>query len=320
MAFDNREYSTKFLADIGATGYAFVDEEVARTLCERLQMRSLPLPRPKHLSCFDGARAKPITHVIFPKLTVQNHTELSTSMFITKIGSHPIILGKPWMNAHGVILNMKTDSLIFKRGRCNHFDALKKTGNHETSPGPPKELWLPPPLKPLVFSPSSSLQKYIIMQRRQESSSVQTSLLSKDSPPLSIVKDASGDEDQCPPNILGHDAQWVLMSADEPIPPDLKALFEDKDEDEALDIAMIGAAAFHRLAHKKDEKKVQMFSISMQQIAEALAEARGEAPRGAPHDSLDMNAILLLTMEEIKLTPRQVRWVEILVDYNIQIQ
>ena len=29
------------------------------------------------------------------------------------LGQHPIILGKPWMQKHGVILNMSCDKLTF---------------------------------------------------------------------------------------------------------------------------------------------------------------------------------------------------------------
>ncbi|SLM36861.1 Reverse transcriptase domain [Lasallia pustulata] len=46
-------------------------------------------------------------------------------MLITPLGQHPIILGKPWLNRHGVVLDMKLDSLIFVPGRCSHFGAPK---------------------------------------------------------------------------------------------------------------------------------------------------------------------------------------------------
>ncbi|SLM33414.1 gag polymerase env [Lasallia pustulata] len=42
-------------------------------------------------------------------------------MLLTKLGLHRIILGKPWLNRHGVILDMKDDQLIFPPGRCDQL-------------------------------------------------------------------------------------------------------------------------------------------------------------------------------------------------------
>ncbi|SLM36168.1 retrotransposon ty3-gypsy subclass protein [Lasallia pustulata] len=45
-------------------------------------------------------------------------------MLLTKLGLHRIILGKPWLNRHGVILDMKDDQLSFPPGRCDQLRCL----------------------------------------------------------------------------------------------------------------------------------------------------------------------------------------------------
>ena len=46
-------------------------------------------------------------------------------MLVTKLGQHSIILGKPWMKKHGVILDMSCDKLMFWSSHCQHVSALE---------------------------------------------------------------------------------------------------------------------------------------------------------------------------------------------------
>ena len=46
-------------------------------------------------------------------------------MLITSLRQHSVILEKPWLNWHRVVLNMKSDSLIFVLSWCSHFEASK---------------------------------------------------------------------------------------------------------------------------------------------------------------------------------------------------
>ena len=120
----NGKYKNELTAliDTGATGYVFIDESTAHIVCERLSLSPVPLTKPKPIRGFDGRIVQPITHAIYPHLTVQDHHELTAPMLITTLGQHPIILGKPWLNKHRVVLDMGSDSLIF--GRCDHFGAI----------------------------------------------------------------------------------------------------------------------------------------------------------------------------------------------------
>ena len=151
---DNRN-GLKALVDTGATGYAFIDEETAQIVCYNLGIEPLPLLKPRSLKGFDGNLASTlVTHAIYPNLTVHDHSESTAPMLITKLGSHPIILGKPWMNAHGVMLDMKYDRLVFKLGRCSHF------GAPIANPVVPKA-----PKIPASAPPTTEVPKYRVLKR-----------------------------------------------------------------------------------------------------------------------------------------------------------
>jgi predicted aspartyl protease len=111
----------KALVDTGATGYGFIDECVAQEVCTALGIQPLLLSKPIPIGGYDGQLSKRlITHAIYPNLMTQDHTERTAPLLITTLGQHPIILGKTWLNTHGVIIDLRTDKLVFPPNRCNH--------------------------------------------------------------------------------------------------------------------------------------------------------------------------------------------------------
>ena len=66
---------------------------------------------------------------------VQGHSELLAPMLVTKLGQHLLILGKPWMRKHGVIINMSYDKITFWPGHCKHSDIEKKIPTSEKGTG-----------------------------------------------------------------------------------------------------------------------------------------------------------------------------------------
>ena len=64
---------------------------------------------------------------------MRNHTKSLAPLLITKLGQHPIILGRPWMKKHGVLLDMIYDSITFSSGFCTHLGT-------SLSPIPPKPI------------------------------------------------------------------------------------------------------------------------------------------------------------------------------------
>ena len=118
------EIKITFLLDTGATGIAFINLAMARHVCDVLQISFIQLAKPKPIRRFDGKPTPPITHAIYSTLTVQGHTKLLALFLITKLGQHPLILSKPWMQKHGIILDMSCDKLTFWPGHCQHPSSL----------------------------------------------------------------------------------------------------------------------------------------------------------------------------------------------------
>ena len=69
------------------------------------------------------------------------------------------------MNKHEIILNMKTNNLIFKRERCDHAKILKKFKRDEFS-NFSRVLYLSSSFKSQMFISQIDSQKYIIIQKR----------------------------------------------------------------------------------------------------------------------------------------------------------
>ena len=82
------------LANTCAPGYSFIDKEFAETVCQVLEIESQHLIKPKQIQGFDVRAAKPITHPIYPILTVGTHIENLALLLITKLENHPMILGQ----------------------------------------------------------------------------------------------------------------------------------------------------------------------------------------------------------------------------------
>jgi len=88
-------YLLKLLIDIEAADYSFIDEVIAQIVCDQLQIESLTLIKAKSIREFDDYYAKKlIIHAIYSNLTVQDHTIDMTSMLITRLDQHQMILEK----------------------------------------------------------------------------------------------------------------------------------------------------------------------------------------------------------------------------------
>ncbi len=107
-------YSLKSLIDIEAADYSFIDEVIAQIVCNQLQIKSLTLIKAKSIREFNDHYAKKlITHVIYLNLTVQDHTIDITSMLITWLNQHQMILEKTWMNKINLVIDMWINFLRF---------------------------------------------------------------------------------------------------------------------------------------------------------------------------------------------------------------
>ena len=83
------------LANTCATRYGFIDKKFAKIVCQVLEIEPQRLIKPKQIQRFDGRATQPITHAIYPTLTIGTHSKNLASLLITKLRNHLMILGQP---------------------------------------------------------------------------------------------------------------------------------------------------------------------------------------------------------------------------------
>jgi hypothetical protein len=82
------------MIDIDVTEYAFVDESVAQSLCETLKIEFVQLIKKRLIKVYDERKDQIIIHVIYSKMTIQEHIESLTFMLIIKLKQQILILEK----------------------------------------------------------------------------------------------------------------------------------------------------------------------------------------------------------------------------------
>jgi NMD protein affecting ribosome stability and mRNA decay len=91
---NDSEYKIRVMIDNDCIDYSFIDTNIAHKVCELLDIASLKLNKSREVKNYDERRNKDITHVIYSFMIIQNYTESFTSMMITKLDQHSIILRK----------------------------------------------------------------------------------------------------------------------------------------------------------------------------------------------------------------------------------
>jgi hypothetical protein len=88
------EYKIKTMIDNECIDYSFIDIDIVHKVCELLRIEFLQLNKSREMKNYDERRSKNIIHVIYFSMIIQDHTESCTSMMITKLDQHSIILKK----------------------------------------------------------------------------------------------------------------------------------------------------------------------------------------------------------------------------------
>ena len=255
---NDNEISSHSLLDTGATGVAFIDETMARHVCDVLKISFLPLAKPKPLKGFDGKPSRPITHAIYPTLTVQGHSKLLAPMLVTSLGQHPIILGKPWMRKHGVILDMSCDKLTFWPGHCQHSGI----SNEPAAPpvkGLASTLIINEPIE--KEQSANNTPKYVIPANRKAAPEPAPKLLNAKRARDSKAKTLQAALHAAPQPLEAKRAKIpkVILKAS------LRsaALPHAEKPTKPLELAMVSAALFQYLTKQKG---VEIFGISMRDL------------------------------------------------------
>ena len=250
------------LLNTGATGIVFIDLAMARHVCDVLQISFIQLAKLKLIREFDGKPASPITHTIYPTLMVQGHTKLLALFLVTKLGQHLLILEKPWMRKHWVILDISCDKLIFWPSYCQYHDSLPVAVNT------PAKLHLSTSahlstsstilLALHVENPTTSATASAEPQKSKKSKKIKISPAISGVRPaywdVSKLADSEGEKYVVPAKCILK--QMTTKPKAEPI-----------NETKSINLVFIGAAPFQYLAKQKD---VKIFVISMQDIKNEL--------------------------------------------------
>lgn len=90
---DQWKVPTYALADTGAEGYAFIDQDWAFDN----KLTVTPLKHSFGLRVFDGREAElgRVTHCVWSSLRIHDHLERRVKLYVTRLAHYPIILGLP---------------------------------------------------------------------------------------------------------------------------------------------------------------------------------------------------------------------------------
>jgi hypothetical protein len=86
------EYKIKAMINNQCIDYSFININIAHKVCELLRIKFLQLNKFREMKNYDERKNKNIIHVIYSFMIIQDHTKNCTSMMITKLDQHSIIL------------------------------------------------------------------------------------------------------------------------------------------------------------------------------------------------------------------------------------
>ena len=197
------------------------------------------------------------------------------------MGNHPIILGRPWIKKHGVIIDMTNDSLAFWPSHCTHIGTTSLLS-------PPS---LPTETAAVTIEEDITPQKIIkrgskedmtdFLQTPNKLSSKKRRQINKSKRKVSIRESSS--RKATISRLESFDKKEL------PVPIPTTKISEPKAKD--IDIAMIGIDVYHAACRLK---RAQVFAVSMKDIQyQAEKEARAKTdPKSVVlqeyHDFLDV--------------------------------
>ena len=284
------EIKTTFLLDTGATSIAFIDLTMARHVCDILQISFIQLAKPKLIRGFDGKPASPITQAIYPTLTVQGHTKLLVPFLITKLGQYPLILGKPWMRKHSIILDISCDKLIFCPGHCQHPGSLPAAVNTPIESHLSTSMYFRTsatmPSVPHVDNPTTSSTApakpqnvHTKVKNSKKSNAIKTPQAIPGMQPMyqgvSKLVDKEREKYVIP-------AKCILKPATVPKPK-----VELADETKPINLAFIGGAPFTYLAKQKDVKSMRDIEYQLEKATKTPTDPKTMVPEEY-HEFLDV--------------------------------
>lgn len=244
-------YYTKAMIDNGCTGYSFIDRDMAHEVCDVLGISPVKLLKPRKVRGYNGQPGEPVTHAIYPPMTIMNHTESPTPLMKTKLGQHAVILGKPWMKKHGVSYHGHNDTVTFWPEHCTHIGSPKFP--FPDLPEPPREA-KETNQKEITAQPRKILKRPSALGEQSNHSRTRGSL--NDSWRKELNQLTTPSPEIRTRHMMMRDRLFENRKEREQF--DLKDSYEG-----TMDIYSIGAAPFNTLSKQKE---VEIFAVSMKDV------------------------------------------------------
>ena len=83
------------LVDACAIRFGFIKKKFAKIVCERLEIQPQRLTNLKPIEKFKSEAAQPVTHAIYPMLSIRNHIKILAFFLIRKLEQYLMILDSP---------------------------------------------------------------------------------------------------------------------------------------------------------------------------------------------------------------------------------
>jgi transposase InsO family protein len=126
LSYNGYCVQTHGLADSGANGFVFIDTKCANDLSNFLDVKPIPLSTPCPVRGYDGKPGSPVTHVLILHLAVDGHRQYDIPMLILDLGNHDIILGRKWFTQFDIWLDVRNRRLIWPEQRPEHLSFAKE--------------------------------------------------------------------------------------------------------------------------------------------------------------------------------------------------
>ena len=142
---------------------SFVDYGFARQLCEQQEVEMVKLARPSGCTTFEGKQTRPITHALYLPMSLGDHHVELNAFYVLSRSKYPVIIGKRWMENHGVLLDVEKGEVHFKKDCCK--DDNVKQRNIEAAIEHDTSVKTLPEMDPEVNRSGKMMPTYHILKR-----------------------------------------------------------------------------------------------------------------------------------------------------------
>jgi Reverse transcriptase (RNA-dependent DNA polymerase)/RNase H-like domain found in reverse transcriptase/Integrase zinc binding domain/Integrase core domain/Chromo (CHRromatin Organisation MOdifier) domain/Retroviral aspartyl protease len=112
------------LIDSGANGLVFIDRQFALELSEYLHIPLLQLKKPCLVRGYDGKTESQATQYLRLHLTIDGNRQLDIPMLVLELGSHDLILGREWLSHFDIWLDVRNRRLVWPTDRIGEAAPL----------------------------------------------------------------------------------------------------------------------------------------------------------------------------------------------------